>query len=185
MTYLLFYILFLVSISVAATAALLSDIFFFISIRHRRIDKEEYKQLRSFMGISSIASIFAAISLISLFSIRIGQGFVPQDFLLITVAIILIIAFGSSLTLRNFHLPALHRHQHEYHHLSESMSDHQNSLLATSVTSFVSWLYIVTLLSADSRGIIETTHFLEIIISYFVVSYVLSKLVIFTKKSLK
>lgn len=180
--YLILYILFVTSIAVAAAASLLSDVFFFVSLRHRKINKHESKNLQILCGTSAICTIISIALLASIMSIRVSEGIIYGQGILVGTMIILIVAFVCSVFMRNTHLPTLHRHQHDYHHLSDSFKEHQTSILSTTAVSIVSWLFIIVIIGLDSRGLIGTTDFWKVIILYAVLAFLFSKFAVFTKK---
>ena len=184
MSYLIFYILFVSAISLGSAASLLLDVFFFISLTHRRLKIHEVKNLKLLSGISTISIVVSIAALISLLSFRIGYGLYSGDSMLFILSALLLVAFACSLNMRNVHLPALKRHQHDYHHLSESFKHHQTSLLSTSVVSIVTWIFVLTLIAADARDVTLIVNFWQIIVSYIVIAYVLSKITVFLKRKI-
>ncbi|MES3005574.1 MAG: hypothetical protein V4664_01355 [Patescibacteria group bacterium] len=183
--YAIFYVVFIASVSLASASALLCDAFFFISLRHRRIKLHESKNLQILSGISATSSLFSIVSLLCLMSLRISAGITPGEDVLVSIALLLAVAFLCSLTMRNVHLPSLKRHQHEYHHLSESFTNHQDSLLSASIVSTMSWLFIITIISADSRELIANTNFWNLIILYTLTTFLLSKIAVYMKKKVR
>ncbi len=179
------YITFLTSISLAAASALLCDGFFFISVIRRRLQVGEIKILRILCGVSSVSSLIAGVSLIKLMAMRISDGVTPGEGILLALSLMLLVAFTSSVSMRNLHLPALHRHQHDYHHISESFLDHQRSLISTGAVSIVTWIFIITIVAADARGLALETSFFKISILYVITAYLFSKLALVIKRKIR
>lgn len=184
MSYLLFYIIFLSAVSLASASALLSDIFFFISLSHRRLKQNEIRNLRLLSGISTIATTCSIAAIISLMSINIANGSIEGEGVFLSLILMLTVAFFASLHMRNIHLPALKRQQNEYHHLSESFVHHQKSLISTSAVSIITWIFILTILSADAREMVLQYNSIEITLSYIIIAIAFSKMVTIFKKKI-
>ena len=185
MIYLFFYTVVLVSVSMAAGASFIGDIFFLISARQRHISLREIVTLQRLNTISLISSIVAGVSEIILLSFRIETGLVYNEGFTFSVALMLLVAFTCALTLRNIHLPALKRHHHDYRHLSDSFIIHHDSLIATSAVSSLTWLFIIILVGADNQSVSLGMNAALFTVIYVLCAYIASKASIFVKKILK
>ncbi len=179
--YLLIYILSLTSISLAAGAALIGDIFLFISLRHRKLALSEISMLSRLAGICCISTIVAGVSNCALYAIRLDSGMTFEENINWSIILMLLVTFTCALTLRQVHFPALKRHQHSHGHISDSFVLHHESLIATSAVSAVTWISIITLLSAQNQGLYTSTSFGIIMVGYILLAFLVSQAVKYLK----
>ena len=184
--YLLFYIILLSSVSLAAGAAFMGDIFFFISLRNRRLQIQEIKTLQRMSGISMLSSVVALFSEIVLTVIMISTSLSLGDEESYIIMLILLITFTCSLTMRNIHLPALKRHHHDHAHLSDKFIEYHDSLVATAAVSTFSWFFIIFLISLRNQGVIVSSDFnlgfASLAVIYIVFAFIASKCGILLKR---
>lgn len=173
-----------VSIAIGAGSSFIFASFFILSLKNHIIKPHEYKMLKSLSFFSLVSACLGLASFIINTSLYLETA---QDFRIGLVSAKLIIfslALLAEMTLRKIHLPTLMRHQKSYFHLSNTMLYHQDPLVATATFSLISWLYIIFLSTLEFRGLSNEipVNFLEVIISYILISYILSKLAIYFKE---
>ena len=184
--YLLFYIILLSSISLAAGAAFMGDIFFFITLKKRRVALNEIETLKRMSGISMISCVIALFSQIVLTAIIISTSLslgYEESYLII---LLLLITFTCSLTMRNIHLPTLKRHHHDHAHLSDKFIEYHDPLIATAAVSTFSWIFIIFLLSLRNQGVDVATDFNlgfgNLAVAYILLAYIASHCGILLKR---
>lgn len=173
-----------VCIALGAGSAFIFSSFFILSLKDHIIKPHEYKMLKSLSFFSLVSASIGLIAFIINTSLYLESAVDFPAGIVSAKLIIFSLALLSEMTLRKIHLPTLMRHQKAYFHLSNSMSHHQDPLIATSVFGFISWSYIIFLSTLQFRelsGYIAPS-FIEIIVSYILVSYLLSKLAIYLKE---
>jgi hypothetical protein len=173
-----------VCIALGAGSAFIFSCFFILSLKDHVIKPHEYKMLKSLSLLSLVSACIGLISFIINTSIYLESA-VDFDMALVSAKLIIFsFALLSEMTLRKIHLPTLMRHQKSYFHLSNTMIYHQDPLIATSVFGLVSWSYIIFLSTLQFRQLSDyiSPTFIEVLISYIAVSYLLGKLTIYFKE---
>lgn len=182
----LFNVLELVCISLGAGAAFIFDCFFFLSHKKHKVVPFEYKALQRINLMSTVACGIAilAFALEVALAIENPANIMGNSILDVSLnislakIILLIIALLAGLTMRRIHLPALRRHQNDHAHLSDSMIEHNKSLVSTSVYSTISWVYIIILTAIQPTnnilsGLNNENAFIIIAVSYIIICYAL------------
>lgn len=165
-----------VSIAIGAGASFIFCSFFILSFKNQLIKPFEYTVLKR---LSLYATVGAGLALVA-YIVRMALYFESNmditntDVSVVSFQIILLaVALISEMTLRKIHLPTLMRHQQTYFHLSNSMSDHQDSLIATTSFSVISWLFIIFLGGMDFRGVFDSSHQVSFNFSLYLLAYIL------------
>lgn len=173
-----------VCIALGAGSAFIFSSFFILSLKDHIIKPHEYKMLKSLSFFSLVSACIGIVAFVINTSFYLESGADFKIGLVSAKLIIFSLALLSEMTLRKIHLPTLMRHQKAYFHLSNSMSHHQDPLIATSAFGLVSWMFIIFLSTLDFRGISSqiSLNFLEVMVSYIFVSYLLGKLAIYFKE---
>ncbi|MCF7865060.1 MAG: hypothetical protein K9M11_00955 [Candidatus Pacebacteria bacterium] len=173
-----------VCIAIGAGSAFIFTSFFILSLKNHIIKPHEYVMLKSLSLFSLVSAFLGLICFIINTSFYLESAVDFKIGLVSAKLIIFSLAFLSEMTLRKIHLPTLMRHQKAYFHLSNTMLFHQDPLVATATFSLVSWVFIIFLSALDFRGISShiSLNFVEVIVSYIIISYTLSKLAIYFKE---
>lgn len=143
---------YIIAISVGAGCAVINDLFFITSLKHQVIKKHEAHTLRQFNSIQVVLVVWIILVELTIFALQIQVDSV-QTILGVTFAKLFIefVLLFSILMIRQVYLPALVRYQHTYGHLSDSMLEHNNGIVIASVTSIVSWFFIVFITSSEFK----------------------------------
>ncbi len=190
----LFNTLELVCISIGAGAAFIFDSFFFISHKKHKVSALEYGMLQRINLLSTVACGFAilAYALEIALTVENSENIIGNSALDISLdislskIILLTVAILAGLTMRKIHLPTLRRHQNEHAHLSETMLEHNRSLVSTAVYSTISWAYVVFLTAVQTTndffyGLNNENTFIIIALSYIVICYAMEKVIFHLK----
>lgn len=176
--------IYILAISVGAGCALINDLFFFLSLKHHVLKHHEIvtlKQLNNIQLVLIIWIIIAEVTMIALnfqYAVNWHLAGVVIAKVLIEIAILF-----STLLLRQVHMPALIRHQHQYGHLSDSFQEHNDSLVSTCAVSLVSWFFIVLITSGEFNRYMMDFGFIQTIVSYVIVSLFAVWLVVYLKNN--
>ncbi len=177
--------IYILAIAVGAGCALINDLFFFLSLKHHVLRRHEIitlKQLNNLQLVLIIWIIIAEITMISL-NFQYAINWHLAGVVIAKVLIEIVILF-STLLLRQVHMPALIRHQHQYGHLSDSFQEHSDALVSTCALSLVSWFFIVLITSGEFNRYMMDFGFIQTIMSYIVVSVFVIWLVTFMKNNI-
>lgn len=173
---------YILAIAIGAGCAIINDLFFIVSLKHHKLKALEYNILRQLNSIQLALILWVILVEITMFAIQI-QTISLSTILGVSIAKFLIelVILFSVLLLRQVHMPALHRHQHTYGHLSESFVEHTNGLIGTCVTSMVSWFFIVFITSSEMKEQFVDFGFTTTIIIYVITVVLANWLFIFMK----
>jgi hypothetical protein len=141
---------YILAIAVGAGAAIINDLFFIISLKHHRIKRYEFNILRQLSTIQLVLVLWIILAEVTMFAISV-QTLSLQSILGVTIAklCIEIVILFALLFQRQVYLPELMRHQHAYHHLSDSFLEHSNGLISACSISIVSWFFVVFITSSE------------------------------------
>lgn len=160
---------YIIAISVGAGCALINDLFFILSLKHHVLKRHEIVTLKQLNNLQIGLIIWIILAEITFFSVQI-QNFSIGQIVGASVAKLLIelTLLFCVMSIKYIQLPTLIRHQHAYHHLSDSFVEHSNGLVGTSVTSLISWFFIILVTSASFGPIVADFGFGNTILTYIV-----------------
>ena len=190
-----------VSIAIGAGASFIFCSFFVLSFKNHIVKPFEYTTLKRLSLYATVSAGLALVAFIiqTAFFFESNIDITNTDVSLILFQIILLaVALIGEMTIRKIHLPTLMRHQQTYFHLSDSMVDHQDPLIATVSFSIVSWLFIIFFAGLQFRGFLGSDSFIQpiapteqfsfnfslFLLIYIMIGYSLGKLAIWAKEKL-
>ncbi len=179
----LLYAVELVCISVGAGSALIFDTFFALSVKDHKIKTIEEQMLSRINLHTVVSSVCVLLTYILLVIIQLQQAVVDTLGVSLAKVFLCLVALLTSVTLRKIHLPTLLRYQKNYFHLSDSFTEHQDSLVSTAVFSSLSWVLIILLTVFEQQeftSILHTSMLLWLIV-YIGSGLLLSRIAIFFK----
>lgn len=173
---------YIVAVSVGAGTALINDLFFLTSLKHRKLTKHDLITFKQLNNIQLFLIIWIILVEVTFFAIQV-QTYSISTLLGMALArfVIEIVVLFCVLLLRQVHFPALIRHQHQYGHLSDSFVHHSNELTATCAVSLVAWFYIILITSSTFESIFTDFGFGTTMIAFIISAIFATSLLVWMK----
>ncbi len=176
---------YILAIAVGAGTAVINDLFFILTLKHRIITKSEINILKQLNKIQIFLIVWIIFTEIVMFAVIIqNTSFALVLGVTLAKLIIELVVLFSALLQRQMYLPALVRYQHTYGHLSDSLIEHSNSLIYACVTSITSWFFIVFITSAEFKPQFIDFGFTPTILVYVGVTILCNIFFVFMKNNI-